>query len=131
MIVILVGLIVFVIRMQVTKPMKSIRDFTGEIAAGNLKAELKGKFVCELKDLSTNIEHMVDELKHKLGFSEGVLNGLVLPCCIVGPDGKIAWINSQICELIESRVRVEDAVGMIAGEFFLVTGAGKLFRSRQ
>ncbi|WP_320174057.1 methyl-accepting chemotaxis protein [Maridesulfovibrio sp.] len=118
LIIILVSMIVFVIRRQVTKPMEVIRNYTGEIAAGNLKAELNGKFVCELKDLAANVEYMVVELKHKLGFSEGVLNGLVLPCCIVGPDGKIAWVNSQICELIESRVRVKDVVGMIAGEFF-------------
>ncbi|NDV27073.1 methyl-accepting chemotaxis protein [Desulfovibrio sp. JC010] len=118
MILILVGAIVLTIRKQVTGPMAVIRDFTSEIAHGNFKAELEGKFVCELKDLSENIDFMVAELKNKLGFSEGVLNGLVLPCSIVGPENNILWANSQICELIESKIGPEKAVGMDPGEFF-------------
>ncbi|WP_415715038.1 methyl-accepting chemotaxis protein [Maridesulfovibrio sp.] len=113
----LVGVIVFTIRKQVTGPMAIIRDFTSEIAQGNFKAELDGKFVCELKDLSENIDFMVAELKNKLGFSEGVLKGLVLPCSIVGPNDDILWANSQICELIETNVSPEQAVGMDPGEF--------------
>ncbi|NDV22323.1 methyl-accepting chemotaxis protein [Desulfovibrio sp. JC022] len=118
MVLLLVGVIVFTIRKQVTGPMATIRDFTSEIAHGNFKAELNGKYVCELKDLSENIDFMVAELKNKLGFSEGVLKGLVLPCSIVGPNDDILWANSQICELIETSTGPEQAIGMDPGEFF-------------
>ncbi|WP_319763749.1 methyl-accepting chemotaxis protein [Maridesulfovibrio sp.] len=118
MVLLLVVVIIFTIRKQVTGPMALIRDFTSNISQGNFDAELNGKFVCELKDLSENISHMVAEIKHKLGFSEGVLKGLVLPCSIVGPDNNMLWTNSHLCELIESELSPEDVVGMNPGEFF-------------
>ena len=118
MILLLVSVIVFSIRRQVTGPMDNIKNFTNEIAQGNFKEELHGEYVCELSDLAQNIKHMVSELKHKLGFSEGVLNGLVLPCGIVGPDSNMIWVNSQMCDLIESKIRPENVVGLNPGEFF-------------
>lgn len=118
MILLLVGAIVFTIRKQVTGPMATIRDFTSEIAHGNFKAELSGKYACELKELADNIDFMVAELKNKLGFSEGVLNGLVLPCSIVGPNDDMLWANQQVCDLIERDIKAEQAVGMDPGEFF-------------
>lgn len=118
MVLVLVGTIVFTIRKMVTGPMATIRDFTSEISQGNFKAELSGKYACELKELADNIDFMVAELKNKLGFSEGVLNGLVLPCSIVGPNDEMLWANQQVCELIERDVKAEQAVGMDPGEFF-------------
>ena len=118
MVILIVSVIVFTIRRLVTGPMAVVRDFTSEISRGNFKAELTGKYSCELKDLSENISFMVAELKHKLGFSEGVLNGLVLPCSIVGPNDDILWANQNICDLIGSKVCPEQAVGMDPGEFF-------------
>ncbi|WP_320171899.1 methyl-accepting chemotaxis protein [Maridesulfovibrio sp.] len=118
MILVLVGIIVFTLRRQVTGPMAAIKDFTSEIAGGNFKAELNGKFICELKDLADNVEHMVGEIKQKLGFSEGVLKGLVLPCAIVGPDNRMLWANSQICEFVESKVNPDQVIGLTSGEFF-------------
>ncbi len=118
MILVLVGAIVLTIRRQVVDPIARIRDFTSEVEDGNLKAVLDGKFTCELHDLAENVKHMVEELKNKLGFSEGVLNGLVLPCAIVGPDNNMLWINSHMCELIESPIRPDEVSGMNPGEFF-------------
>ncbi len=116
MVILLVSIIVFTIRKQVTGPMAVIRDFTSEIARGNFKAELTGKYVCELKDLSENIDFMVAELKNKLGFSDGVLKGLVLPCAIVGPEDNMLWVNNEFCELIESKFNPEQVKGLTSGE---------------
>jgi len=118
MVLVLVGAIVFTIRKQVTGPMATIRDFTSEIAHGNFKAELSGKYDCELKELAGNIDFMVAELKNNLGFSEGVLNGLVLPCAIVGPNDDMLWANQQVCDLIERDIKAGQVVGMDPGEFF-------------
>ncbi|WP_291328029.1 methyl-accepting chemotaxis protein [Desulfovibrio sp. UCD-KL4C] len=118
MMLLLIGIIVFAIRRQVTGPMNHIKNFTAEVAKGNFKAELLGTYVCELSDLAENIRHMVGELKNKLGFSEGVLNGLVLPCGIVSPDNKITWVNTEMCDLLESPVDPKKAVEMTSGEFF-------------
>ncbi|CCO23293.1 methyl-accepting chemotaxis protein [Maridesulfovibrio hydrothermalis] len=115
MIVVLVGAIVFAIRRQVVAPMARIKDFTAEIENGNFKAELEGVFSCELLELADNIQHMVDELKNKLGFSEGVLKGISIPCIVCGTDEKALFLNKEFLDLFGKPGRPEDYYGHSAG----------------
>ncbi|SDK90661.1 methyl-accepting chemotaxis protein [Maridesulfovibrio ferrireducens] len=117
-VILLSGIMVALLRFLIVKPVSNILDFSGEVAGGNLRAELKGSYKYEFEILAEKISLMVDELKEKLGFSEGVLNGLVLPCGIVGPDAKMLWTNKDLCDLIESKYSPEDVVGLSTGEFF-------------
>ncbi|WP_421902833.1 methyl-accepting chemotaxis protein [Maridesulfovibrio sp.] len=117
-ILLLSGIMVFILKTLVIKPVDSILAFSTEIAEGNLRAELKGTYRYEFENLADKINTMVAELKNKLGFSEGVLNGLTVPCAIVDPENKMLWVNQEICTLIESD-RSPDAVkGIEAGDFF-------------
>lgn len=116
MVLLLVGVIVFSIRKAVTGPMANIRDFTSEITAGNFKAELSGKYICELKDLSENIDHMVAELKNKLGFSEGVLNGVSIPCIVADADEKSLFLNQEMLDLVGKTGRPQDYIGRTVGD---------------
>ncbi|NDV25667.1 methyl-accepting chemotaxis protein [Desulfovibrio sp. JC010] len=112
------GVMVFVIRKLVMSPIESILEFSTEIAEGNLKAELQGKYRYEFDNLADKINTMVAELKNKLGFSEGVLNGLTVPCLIVDPENKVLWANKEICDLIETDGTPDTVEGLAAGEFF-------------
>ncbi|WP_027177192.1 methyl-accepting chemotaxis protein [Maridesulfovibrio hydrothermalis] len=105
------------IRRLVVSPVSNILAFSTDIASGDLKAELQGEYRYEFKALSEQIKAMVEELKNKLGFSEGVLNGLAVPCGIVGPDGKMIWVNQQLCTLLSTDISPEAAQGLAAGEF--------------
>ncbi len=116
MVAILVGIIVFAIRKQVTGPMENIRDFTSEIAQGNFKAELQGKFVCELFDLSENINHMVGELKNKLGFSEGVLKGISIPSIVADVEEKALFLNQELLDLVGKPGVPADYLGRTVGD---------------
>lgn len=118
LVLVLSAIMVLMIKRLVVKPVESILEYSTEIASGNLRAELQGTFRYEFESLSEQINHMVDELKNKLGFSEGVLNGLTVPCGIVDPQGNMAWANSKICELISSRYSPDQLAGVPAGEFF-------------
>ncbi|CCO23289.1 methyl-accepting chemotaxis protein [Maridesulfovibrio hydrothermalis] len=116
MIVLLVGVISFTIRRQVTGPMAVIRDFTSEIAQGNFKAELRGKYVCELLELSENVIHMVKELKNKLGFSEGVLNGVSIPCIVADTDEKALFLNQSMLDLLGKPGTPDSYLGRTVGD---------------
>lgn len=116
-VLLLSGIMVVLLRSLIIKPVSNLLEFSGEIAGGNLRAELQGTYRYEFKALAEKISHMVYELKEKLGFSEGVLKGLVLPCGLIGPDGKILWTNKELCELVDSPHSPEKAVGLPAGEF--------------
>lgn len=114
----LIGIMVFFIRQLVTQPVKNILDYATHVAEGDLHATLKGHYRFEFENLSLQIEAMVHELKNKLGFSEGVLNGLTLPCGLIGPDFNMLWVNQEVCELLERKGDPKDFVGMRSGEFY-------------
>ncbi|WP_319778706.1 methyl-accepting chemotaxis protein [Maridesulfovibrio sp.] len=118
MVLLLSSVMVFVLRKLVLQPVEGILEFSTEIAEGNLKAELKGKYRYEFENLADKINTMVAELKNKLGFSEGVLNGLTVACAIVDPDNEVLWANKEVCSLIENDSSPDAVKGIKAGEFF-------------
>ena len=71
----------------------------------------------ELATLSTDIGKMVAQLKDKLGFSEGVLNGIAAPCLIIGADKKILWLNQHLCDLLEKTAKPQSFLGLTSGRF--------------
>ncbi|WP_338670145.1 methyl-accepting chemotaxis protein [Pseudodesulfovibrio methanolicus] len=116
--ILLVGVLIFAVRRTITNPVKNILGFASEVAAGDLQARLEGKYKFEFKTLAAQIETMVHELKVKLGFSEGVLQGIALPCALVGEDHTLLWVNPQMCDLLQRSDPPESYVGLAPGEFF-------------
>ncbi|QJT10787.1 methyl-accepting chemotaxis protein [Oceanidesulfovibrio marinus] len=116
--VMLIAIIALLARRLVVRPVNAIEEFTHSIADGDYSVSLSDNFRYEFTDLSRNISSMVAELKHKLGFSQGVLEGLTLPCAIVGKDHTILWCNHLICDFIGKSGKPEDYIGLPSGEFF-------------
>ncbi|KHK01052.1 methyl-accepting chemotaxis protein [Desulfovibrio sp. TomC] len=106
-------------KVVVLTPLAAIAAFTAAVAAGNLKAPLTGRFRFELAGLAHNLERMVGELKTKLGFAEGVMQGIPTPCGIVGPDCTMLWANQAICNLLEKTAPPETFKGQKSGLFYL------------
>ena len=109
--------ILFLLRSRIVSPLRSLMAFSSEIAQGNFKAELKGRFAFEMKDLADNILRMTGELKHKLGFSDGVLRGLTAPTLISDTSGKLSYTNTPMLRLIELPGKPEDYQGKEATWF--------------
>jgi methyl-accepting chemotaxis protein len=102
----------------VLRPLTLMADYTAKIAGGDLHAVLKGKFRFELAALAGNLQRMVGELKQRLGFAQGVLDGIPAPCAVAGPDSHILWINQQVVDLLELRATPESAKGQDTGALF-------------
>ena len=100
------------------RPLAGVGRFTQAVTAGNLGASLTGTFRFELAELARNVRAMVAELKNKLGFAQGVLDGIPAPCAIVGPDGTILWINRQVIALLDLDATPESAKGQTTGQLF-------------
>jgi len=144
-VLIIVGLVVLVCvaaiiilfnRVVVLSPLTAISRFTERVAAGDLTARLSGRFRFELAGLAHNLEGMVAELKTKLGFAEGVMNGIPTPCGIVGPDHNVVWVNKQICDLLEKHAAPETYKGQRSGQFYAndasrETGSDQALRERR
>ncbi|SOB57608.1 Methyl-accepting chemotaxis sensory transducer [Pseudodesulfovibrio profundus] len=116
--ILVIGIMVLFLRKLVLQPVNGILEFSTKVAHGDLRATLDGKYRFEFNQLAEQIDTMVDELKNKLGFSEGVLKSIALPCSLVGPDFKMLWVNQQLCSLMERNGQVDEYVGMPSGEFF-------------
>ncbi len=99
-------------------PIRSILEYTEKITDGDLSARLDGTFKFEFTTLASRIQEMVTQLKHKLGFSEGVLKGMNIPCMIVDPEAKIVWTNKPTCKLCGTDKKPEEWIGKRVGEFF-------------
>ena len=117
-IVIVIGILLFVLRRIVLTPIKWTIEFATKVAHGDLNARLDHNYRYEFAILSEEIQIMVAELKNKLGFAQGVLNGLAIPSGIVGPDFKTLWLNKRMCELLEKDQDPEAYYGLPSGQFF-------------
>jgi methyl-accepting chemotaxis protein len=112
------GLVTWLTRRFVLNPLQYLNDFTAKIDAGDYKAAMTGQFRAELATFAGNLRHMVEELKKRLGFAQGVLDGIPTPCGIVGPDCTMLWVNAQMCRLLEKTGAKDSYLGQRSGQFF-------------
>ncbi|MGE4297316.1 MAG: methyl-accepting chemotaxis protein [Desulfovibrionaceae bacterium] len=135
-IVVLIVLITLITRKLVVTPLLAIEAFTSKVSGGDFKAVLEGQFKFELARLADNIKSMVAELKVKLGFSQGLLDGLTIACLVADPDQKIMYANKPILDLLDLAGSPESFKGMTASEFFYgekgrETNVGRAIRERK
>ncbi|HBE94022.1 MAG TPA: chemotaxis protein, partial [Desulfovibrio sp.] len=117
-VLVLVGAIMFAISRLVVRPLREIEGFTAAIAKGDFKAVLATHFKFEMKSLAGNIRTMVAELKQKLGFAQGVLDGFVLPCAVFDKDNKATFINSHMMDALDRTDDPQAQYGKTSGGFF-------------
>ncbi len=113
------AVITLINRRLVLRPLLRLSAFTEKIASGDFKARLDDTYRAELGILAKNLLNMVEQLKNRLGFAQGVLAGIPTPCGIVGPDFKMLWQNEHILKLLEKNDPPESYRGMPSGAFFL------------
>ncbi|HZF60447.1 MAG TPA: methyl-accepting chemotaxis protein [Desulfovibrio sp.] len=113
----LIAFTVLAIRHFLIRRISRLVANAGQVAAGNLAVEFDQQGKDELATLSTDIGKMVAQLKDKLGFSEGVLNGIAAPCLIIGADKKILWLNQHLCDLLEKTAKPQSFLGLTSGKF--------------
>lgn len=99
------------LRKEILNPISKIEDFVSAISKGNFSAKLEGNFKSEMKKLAGGILKMVDDLKEKLGFSQGILKGMTVPCLVSDTDANITYLNDELCRLLESGNSCESWIG--------------------
>jgi methyl-accepting chemotaxis protein len=114
----LIGIIMFVVRRLVVTPIMSIEEFTRRVSEGDFSASLDNDFKYELGHLAENIRNMVSELKNKLGFSQGLLDGMTISCIVTDPEEKIIFANQPVLDFLEHEGKPEDYQGMNLSRFF-------------
>jgi methyl-accepting chemotaxis protein len=101
----------------VTRPLKTLSDFTGEVAQGNFNAEIAYEARDAIGDTIDSVRAMILELKTKLGFSEGLLNNLTYPCVVVDLEENITFVNQHELDLLQKSGQPKDYIGMKFAQF--------------
>ena len=117
-VVFIVALCIVFVRRLIVNPVNGILQYATRVADGDLNAKLEGTFKYEFVQLVEKIQSMVGELKTKLGFSQGVLDGMTIPVSIFDGEGKLNWVNQQMCDLMEDRRALQDLKGVSSGDFY-------------
>lgn len=112
----LIGGLMLILRKVVISPVNRILAFSTSVAGGDFSAKLEGTYHLEFAILAEKIQHMVDELKEKLSFSQGVLEGIVLPCLVVDKNNRVTYVNQSLLDILERPGTPNDFLGQTTGE---------------
>jgi len=110
--------VVLFLKRTVIKRLGAIAESSNQVAEGNLDAEFDCASSDELGQLSCNLSDMVAKLKTQLGFSQGILSGMTVPCYVADTEAKVSFINKPMLELIGLTGSPESFTGKGLSEVF-------------
>ncbi len=94
-----------------TRPIDAIHRFADAVAQGDYNAHLKYDAKDVIGDTIASVRAMVTELKARLGFANGLLSGLTLPCVVVDNDARVTFANKHFMRLFELAGTEESLLG--------------------
>jgi methyl-accepting chemotaxis protein len=118
------GTILF-LRRQLFAPLEAIRRHLLQVQNGRLNTMVKGGFKAELAELAEGLCRMVVELKNKLGFSSSILKAVTSPCLVADMDGKVAFANQPLLDLLELDTLADSWIGRRPAELFYGLESGQ------
>ncbi|NDY57757.1 hypothetical protein G3N56_13555 [Desulfovibrio sulfodismutans] len=116
---ILATTLAFLIGRGVTRTITGMVAYARAVADGDLSAQLQaGGSTAELNLLQEDLGTMVAALKEKLGFVQGILGGITMPCLVVNPEGRITYLNTLLCHFMSKDKSASDYLGTHIRDFF-------------
>ncbi|MBI9111773.1 methyl-accepting chemotaxis protein [Maridesulfovibrio ferrireducens] len=109
--------LIAILNIYIKTPICSITSFTSRI----LEGDYAGADKCTspgLPELRKVVTGLADNYKERLGFSFSILNGLPMPCCIVGLDEKITFLNNVCLDMLGSDENPESYYGRMLSQVF-------------
>ncbi len=99
-------------------PLGRLVHYTSRVAQGDYDAQIEYAPSDAIHDTISSVKTMVEEIKHKLGFSESILKGLSVPGIVTDSAGRIVYINRPCLEMLEMDQSPEDCLGMGLADVF-------------
>ena len=110
--------LVYSISRGIIKPVSAITEYTRKVSRGDYDAAMKGEFSGEFSSLSSDIRKMVEELKLRLAYTEGILDSIVAPFIVTDKSEQITFVNPAMVRLLEYREQPEYFIGSNLHAFF-------------
>ncbi len=110
-------LLSFLAARAIIRPLRTLVGFSQAVANGDTNAVLTLERQDELGQLAASMNAMVQTLRNQLAYSQGVLNGMTVPCSIFSKDDTTVFTNQHMLDLIERDGSPVDYHGQKSGQF--------------
>ena len=112
-------LLAYAVGRGVTRTIRGMVAYSNAVSEGNLSAAPNsGGSTAELNKLQKDMQGMVGTLKEKLGFVQGILGGIAAPCLVVDLEGRITFLNAQMCRFMALPADTNAHIGKLLTDFF-------------
>ncbi|WP_421903530.1 methyl-accepting chemotaxis protein [Maridesulfovibrio sp.] len=115
---VLLGICIFtLLKKQVARPVECLTNFASLVIKGQYSEADK----CTspgLDGLRAAMSELSDSYKERLGFSNSILEGLPLGCCIVDLKEHITFLNKECLEMIGSTEQPKSYYGRMISQIF-------------
>ncbi len=120
----LVALVIWLMVRQLMLPMRRLSTLAQEVAQGNFDYTFDYVPNDTIGTTVRAVKTMVGELKRRLGFSQGVLDGIVVPCAVVNLKNEITHVNAEALSVLRRSGAPWDYTGKPLGELLYGTANG-------
>ena len=134
-IVVFVAIIVFTLVLVVMlrfllRPLVGLAQMAKNIAAGDLDARAAYDRRDAIGDTVKAVNTMAVEIKKKLGFAAGVLEGITLPAVVIDHRNELTFINQAMLDILESSLSRAECIGKSMSEVVYGTLEGEPIAER-
>jgi methyl-accepting chemotaxis protein len=113
---ILFTLIVWLMLRFLMRPLLHLAETAKSIAAGDLDARTEYDRRDAIGDTTQAVNAMAVEIKKKLGFARGVLEGITLPAAVIDYRNQFTFINQAMIDVLGTDLTREDCLGKTSKE---------------
>ena len=114
---------------SIAKPLSHLMALARQLAKGNfVPVDIDQKD--EVGQLARAFNAMVEEIKEKLGFSEGIMRGITAAFAVCDVQGRITHVNQRMIDLWGQQGKPEDFIGQDTGAFFYKSAGRQTMLSR-
>lgn len=114
----LIGALTWLFRSNILKPIKNLLQASQKTAQGDYTQHFQLQNRDEFGELADSLDSMLKRLKKELGFSQGILQAMNIPCFVSNAQGKLSYANSPLLKLLGLEGQSQDYYGQGIGEFF-------------
>ncbi|MBG0778226.1 MAG: EAL domain-containing protein [Desulfovibrionaceae bacterium] len=111
-------LVVFFAMRRIDVDLRRVGEYARRVEAGDYDAAVEGVHGAEARELAHTLRHMVGQMKTKIGYLNGILEGMTVPCLVVDRDERLTFLNRPYLALYERPGEPGDYLGQTLGKFF-------------
>lgn len=115
---VVVNILLWIIWKRVGIPTHEVSSYVRGVHKGNYQQNLdESRYALEFAEMAQSVKAMTEQLEERLGFAQGVLDGIATPFAIISPDGSIKSMTPSTLEAFGRMGSIQSYIGKNISEF--------------